>query len=122
MKSLSNFSCLVLFIAIILSIAYVPPIIGAGHHVWVHNKLAPGTRARVDASDTLDFVMVIDEEESTAHKGFNLWIPENYTKFWLEFWVYETTKDAKYRGPYNNTQDYCWRFHGSEDFWDINTC
>ncbi|RIB09909.1 hypothetical protein C2G38_2107383 [Gigaspora rosea] len=102
MKSLSNFSCLVLFIAIILSIAYVLPIIAAGHHVWVHNKLAPGTRARVDPSETPDFAIVIDEEESTAHKGFSLW--------------------AKFRGPYNNTQDYCWHFHGSEDFWDINTC
>ncbi|CAG8752741.1 20030_t:CDS:2, partial [Gigaspora rosea] len=58
-------------------IAYVLPIIAAGHHVWVHNKLAPGTRARVDPSETPDFAIVIDEEESTAHKGFSLWVHED---------------------------------------------
>ncbi|CAG8822339.1 10729_t:CDS:1, partial [Gigaspora rosea] len=81
------------------------------HTVWIHNKLVAGTIARITASENFDGSQLIVVDESTAHKGYSLWVPENYTNFWLTFYVVDTTRKSKVRGPYNNSQDVCWRFH-----------
>ncbi|CAG8741107.1 26319_t:CDS:2 [Gigaspora rosea] len=41
---------------------------------------------------------------------------------WMVFGVEVSTEQDKWRGPFDNTQDYCYHYHGSEDDWDVYPC
>ncbi|CAG8534728.1 9702_t:CDS:2 [Gigaspora margarita] len=58
---------------------------------------------------------------SSAHDGFSLTI-SGVSSYWIVFGVIATTEQDKWRGPFDNTQDYCWHFHGSEDDWEVFPC
>ncbi|RGB39229.1 hypothetical protein C1646_754794 [Rhizophagus diaphanus] len=88
-----------------------------GHLVHIQNKLVRGTVSIVTALDLPDG-NVIDEQLASAHKGYHLNIPSNYTQFYLNFDVLGSQQQFKQRGPFNNTQDYCWHYHGNSFKWN----
>ncbi|CAG8542530.1 13635_t:CDS:2 [Dentiscutata heterogama] len=118
MKPRPSISFLVLFIAVIFSIIVFVPLI-EGKTVWIQNKLVVGTIAEAVAFDE---DIEYDRQQSVAHHGFSLTVPDNSTQFWVVFSVVGTIEDEKKRGPFDNTQDICWHFHGSLDAWTVNPC
>ncbi|GBC04084.1 hypothetical protein RclHR1_00550029 [Rhizophagus clarus] len=120
-----------LFISIIVSlIAFVSLI--EGHTINVENKLVRGTWGLGAATDYLGSGnfdwdhdnSAIDQNWSIAHNGFDLTIPDdqNITTFYLVFGVSGSTEQDKWRGPFDNNQDYCWHFHGHIDSWKVYPC
>ncbi|CAG8754642.1 10636_t:CDS:2, partial [Funneliformis caledonium] len=99
-----------------------------GHNVWIQNRAASGTYTDAGATEHNQKghwswgSHAIDQQGASAHKGYHLYIPENYTTFWLVFGVASSTEDDKWRGPINNDGDKCWHFHGTEDAWDVYEC
>ncbi|CAG8664465.1 36194_t:CDS:2 [Gigaspora margarita] len=73
------------------------------------------TSANVYAYENSNGSKFINFDESWAHNGMSIYIRENYTNFWLFFSVDGSTEKKKVRGPYDNSRDVCWRFHGSKD-------
>jgi hypothetical protein len=65
---------------------------------------------------------VIDEQLGDAHKGYHLNIPSEYGQFYLDFDVLGTRQHYKERGPFTNTQDYCWHYHGNAFKWNVYPC
>ncbi|CAG8747872.1 103_t:CDS:1, partial [Gigaspora rosea] len=62
------------------------------------------------------------QKSSVAHTGFTLHVPEDVESYWIIFGVDVSTEQDKWRGPFNNTQDICWHFHGNVDDWKIWPC
>ncbi|CAI2176900.1 14269_t:CDS:2, partial [Funneliformis geosporum] len=99
-----------------------------GYTVWIHNWASSGTITDAAATENNEkghwswTHPAIDNRGESARKGYHLVIPQNITTYWLVFGVASSLEDDKWRGPYNNDGDKCWRFHGSEDDWNINEC
>lgn len=89
----------------------------AGHTVWFHNKMLPGTFG--EAYITIDGAEVIGKG-SWAHKGFHIDVDDAITDYNITFSVEATTKGDKLRGPFKNDRDYEWKFTGSIDIWNIH--
>ncbi|CAG8475095.1 22720_t:CDS:2, partial [Gigaspora rosea] len=62
------------------------------------------------------------QDSSRAHAGFVLAVPDNVESYWIILGVGLSVEDDKWRGPYNNTQDICWHFHGHFEKWEIWPC
>ncbi|CAG8699805.1 18390_t:CDS:2 [Dentiscutata erythropus] len=121
MKSRPSISFLVLFIAIIFSIIVSVPLI-EGKTVWIQNKLVFGTIAQAVACNNENCDHEYDRQWSTAHDSFSLGIPDDASQFWVIFSAKGTIEDEKIRGPFDNTQDICWHYHGSLDYWIVYPC
>ena len=88
----------------------------AGNHIWVSNKMWPGTHGIIVV--TVDGT-TINEGDSHAHKGFHIDLTSATKSYNLTFSVEASTEDDKHRGPFTNDQDYNWKFSGSIDDWKI---
>ncbi|RGB27560.1 hypothetical protein C1646_768951 [Rhizophagus diaphanus] len=91
-----------------------------GHLVQIQNKLVRGTVSIVTAFEQDGDV--IDEQLKSAHTDYHLNIPSKYVQFYLNFDVLGGRQVVKQRGPFNNTQDYCWHYHGNSFKWNIYPC
>ncbi|CAB4379763.1 unnamed protein product [Rhizophagus irregularis] len=131
MKSLSSFPFFVLFIAIFSIIAFMSPV-EADHTVWIHNKLDKGTQAIAAVTHTNeketwhwspDNNDAIFESYSFAHEGFYLTVPSKVSTYWLVFGVGGSAfEEDKWRGPFENTQDLCFHYHGNLVKWELWQC
>ncbi|RGB34480.1 hypothetical protein C1646_760497 [Rhizophagus diaphanus] len=92
-----------------------------GHLVQIQNKLVTGTTSIVTALDQPGGE-VIDEQLAEAHNGYHLNIPSKYDQFYLAFAVLVSLEQFKLHGPFNNTQDYCWHYHGNAFKWNVYPC
>ncbi|CAB4432593.1 unnamed protein product [Rhizophagus irregularis] len=110
---------LALIISIIFSLAFLS--LTEGYLIWIQNKLVKGT---VSISTALEQKGggTIDEQMASAHKGYHLNVPNNYSQYFLAFDVLGTQQQLKERGPINNTQDYCWHYHGNALIWNVYPC
>ena len=63
---------------------------------------------------------VITTTGSLAQDGFNIVVTSEIPVYNLIFDVVGTFQDIKHRGPFKNDQNYCFKFHGSVDKWDID--
>ncbi|RIB22096.1 hypothetical protein C2G38_2076483, partial [Gigaspora rosea] len=128
MKFFSSFSFFVSFIAIIFStiIAFAPHI--EGHNIYIQNKLDRGTWASVAGTikqeDNFNWNNndAFAQDSSRSHAGFVLSVPDNVLSYWVILGVGLSAEEDKWRGPYNNTQDICWHFHGHLENWEIWPC
>ncbi|CAB4391309.1 hypothetical protein RhiirA5_426040 [Rhizophagus irregularis] len=108
-----------LIISIIFSLAFLS--LTEGYLIWIQNKLVRGTVSISTALKRRDGG-VIDEQTASAHKGYHLNVPNNYPQYYLSFDVLGTQQQLKERGPINNTQDYCWHYHGNSLKWNVYPC
>ncbi|CAG8848921.1 45116_t:CDS:1, partial [Gigaspora margarita] len=100
------------------------------HTFWIQNKLVRGTISTVAARDNGDKSGwnwatrpgAFAYNSKSAHTGYSLTIPADKSSYWMVFGVAESTEQDKWRGPFDNTQDYCYHYHGSEDDWDVYPC
>ncbi|PKC13198.1 hypothetical protein RhiirA5_372451 [Rhizophagus irregularis] len=63
---------------------------------------------------------LIDDGISVSHHSFELTIPDDVKTFNLVFGVAHSLKVDKWRGPFDNTQDICWHYHGHLNSWKFN--
>ncbi|CAG8632433.1 4381_t:CDS:2 [Gigaspora margarita] len=98
------------------------------HTVYIQNKLVRGTIAQVAAryNDQGPWNWwtrpgAFAYGQSTAHDYFSLSISGVYV-YYLVFGVDVSTEQDKWRGPFNNTQDYCWHYTGNEFNWEVWPC
>ncbi|CAB4471379.1 unnamed protein product [Rhizophagus irregularis] len=120
----------VLTISIIISlIAFIS--LTEGKIVKIENKLDKGTRAMVAALDYMsdgnyewgdEDDGLIDDGISVSHHSFELTIPDDVKTFNLVFGVAHSLKVDKWRGPFDNTQDICWHYHGHLNSWKVYPC
>ena len=89
----------------------------AGNHIWASNKMWPGTIGNIFV--TADG-KTIASGGSHAHDGITIDLTSEYKSYYLTFSVEASTEDDKHRGPFTNDQNYCFKFHGSVDKWDID--
>ncbi|RHZ61889.1 hypothetical protein Glove_345g4 [Diversispora epigaea] len=94
-------------------LALVPPI--ESYVFRVHNKMWAGTHGMLDVS-------VDGSGGSYAPNDFHVDVSDQTKTFNLEFSVEASTESVKKRGPFTNDWDYCWKFSGSIDEWDIDQC
>ncbi|CAG8823455.1 18408_t:CDS:1, partial [Gigaspora rosea] len=80
------------------------------------------TQAAVLAHPGPDSGREIAYSHSIAHKGFHFDITlfPNETEYYLTFKVVGSSRPQQVRGPYDNSKDVCWSFHGSVATWDID--
>ncbi|GBB87971.1 hypothetical protein RclHR1_14490002 [Rhizophagus clarus] len=102
-----------------------------GHTVWIHNKMIGGTQAIAAVTHdneketwhwSPDNNDAIFESYSFAHMGFYLKVPSKVETFWLVFGVGLSQEEDKWRGPFTNTQDLCFHFHGNVFKWELWQC
>ncbi|CAG8553772.1 7494_t:CDS:2, partial [Gigaspora rosea] len=98
------------------------------HTFWISNHLVRGTIAQVaalrDRPDSWNWLTkpgAIAYGHSSAHDGFNLQISGVYS-YWIVFGVAESTEQDKWRGRFDNKQDYCYHYTGNEFKWDVFPC
>ncbi|CAG8512146.1 uncharacterized protein OCT59_019305 [Rhizophagus irregularis] len=102
----------VLTISIIISlIAFIS--LTEGKIVKIENKLDKGTRAMVAALDYMS---------DGNYEWGELTIPDDVKTFNLVFGVAHSLKVDKWRGPFDNTQDICWHYHGHLNSWKVYPC
>ncbi|CAB4426384.1 unnamed protein product [Rhizophagus irregularis] len=122
----------VLTISIIISlIAFIS--LTEGKIVTIENKLDKGTLARVAALTYMGSGHynwgekekddgLIDYDELYSHYFFELAIPDDVKTFNLVFGVPESLTEDKWYGPFDNTQDICWHYHGHQNSWKVYPC
>ncbi|RIB07580.1 hypothetical protein C2G38_2045879 [Gigaspora rosea] len=105
-----------------------PPPPPQDHTFWISNHLVRGTIAQVaalrDRPDSWNWLTkpgAIAYGHSSAHDGFNLQISGVYS-YWIVFGVAESTEQDKWRGRFDNKQDYCYHYTGNEFKWDVFPC
>ncbi|CAB4426385.1 unnamed protein product [Rhizophagus irregularis] len=120
----------VLTISIIISlIAFIS--LTEGKIVTIENKLDKNTAAMAAALTYMgsgrynwggDDNGLIDYNWSVSHHGFELSIPDDMITFNLVFGVADSIKEDKWYGPFDNTQDICWHYHGHQNNWKVYPC
>lgn len=102
-----------------------------GYTVYIQNKLDRFTMANVAASKVAGSGWYdwshpdenqISQGSSVSHAGFSLWVPNEINQYWLVLGVQGSLEYDKWRGPFGNTQDICWHFHGHLESWEVFPC
>ncbi|POG82317.1 hypothetical protein GLOIN_2v1834409 [Rhizophagus irregularis DAOM 181602=DAOM 197198] len=66
-------------------------------------------------------VAALDYMSDGNYEWGELTIPDDVKTFNLVFGVAHSLKVDKWRGPFDNTQDICWHYHGHLNSWKVLT-